>query len=153
MSDSTARPPNSRRSNQQLLIILYLSLQLTYMYIVVCMHLLFLPEGTYPLAAEQFQVDRELLSPPMRTHPSSRRCSWSQLRGEKLRMCVCSGHYIKLGDINNVGTTTYVLCSLLSLSLPSSPSQNAQHACAHTHICTCTLFKVTGESAMQLKHS
>ena len=79
-------------------------------------------------------------------------------------MCVCSGHYIRLGDIKNVGATAYmyVLCTCrvvlplpsssldlsLTLSLPSSLSLQRHITCMCTHLYMYMYtmhFKVTGD--------
>ena len=95
----------------------------------------------YLWAAEQFQVNRELLSPPVRNYPSS--STQQLLLG---RECVCSGHYIRLKCWSNCICMMYMPCGspspfLRSLSLPPSLPPNT-HTCMCTHpyiICTYTL--------------
>ena len=100
--------------------------------------LLFMTE--YHWTAEQFQVDRALLSPPIRNHPSSNHTTAapSQRYVERGYVCVYinCGHYSRLGDIkmferlyNCVWCTFHMFLEINFMWLPVE---------CHAHLCNCT---------------
>ena len=97
-------------------------------------------DRVYHWTAEQFQVDRALLSPPIRNHPSSNHTTAapSQRYVERGYVCVYInyGHYSRLGDIkmfewlyNYVWCTFHMCLEINFMWLPVE---------CHAYLCNCT---------------